>query len=101
MLPAIHVIQGSTPDGHQEIRTLFLPVEILRRAAWRDGCLPVQRLRPGPAVREVRIGQIRRRPQLADRSARGRQLRRHGGAQGRQGDRRQDQPDHRPPGRSQ
>lgn len=47
-------MQGSPPDGHQEIRTLFLPVEILRRAARWDGCLAVQGLRPSAAVCEVR-----------------------------------------------
>jgi radical SAM family uncharacterized protein len=38
----------------------------------------------------------RRATRRADRGAARRQLRRHGGAQGRQGDRRQDQQDHRP-----
>ena len=88
-------------DGPQEIRTLLLPLEKLRRAARRHGRLAVQGLRPRPALREIRLGQVRRPEGRAARRAQGRQLRRHGRAQGRQGDRRQDQQDHRQAGRGQ
>ena len=89
------------PNGPEEVPTLLLALAELRRAAWRYGRLAVQGLRPDPAVHEVRLGQARRRPRRAHRSARRGRLRRYGEAQGRQGDRRPDQQDHRPPRRGQ
>ena len=46
--------------GHQEIRPLLLPLGLLRRAARRYGCQPVQGLRPVHAVHQVHLRQIRR-----------------------------------------
>ena len=84
-------IRESFPHGPQEIRTLLLPLAKLRRTARRHGCQPVQGLRPGAAVREVRQRQVRRPALRAHHHPAGRQLRRHGGAQGQERHRRPDQ----------
>ena len=41
-------------DGCQKIRTLLLSMGVVRRAARWHGRLPIQGLRPGLAVREIR-----------------------------------------------
>ena len=51
--------EGRTESGPQEIRTLFIPLVKLRRAARRHGRQPVQGLRPGPAVHQVCQRQVR------------------------------------------
>ena len=64
---------GCVVDGHQEVRTLQLPLEKLRRAARRHGRLAIQGLRPRPAVCEVCLRQVRgpqrRPPRRAPRAA--------------------------------
>ena len=73
-----------------------LALEELRRAPRRHGRLAVQGLRPHAAVRQVRLRQVRRRAPRPHRRARGGSFDDMVAAQGRQGDRRQDQQDHRP-----
>jgi hypothetical protein len=57
--------------GHQEIRTLLLPLVQLRRTARRHGCQPVQGLRPRPALHQVRQRQVRRPALRADHVPKG------------------------------
>ena len=87
------------PDyGPEEIPALLLALAKLRRVARRHGRIAVQGLRPDIAVHEVRLGQARRQARRAHRGSPGRRLCRYREAEGRQGDRRQDQQDHRPLG---
>src|ERR1035437_2261606 len=76
-------------NGHQEIRTLQLTLEKVRRAARGHGRLAIQGLRPRSPLRQIR--RICRPEGCPARRAQGRQLCRHGGAERRQRNWRQDE----------
>ena len=56
-------------NGPQEIRALLLSLAKLRRTARRHGRLAVQGLRAHAAVRQVRVGQVRRQEGRAAQSS--------------------------------
>jgi hypothetical protein len=65
--------------GHQEIRPLLLDLGLVRRAARRHGCQPVQGLRPVHAVHQVHHRQVRQQHRLrpAGHHPEGRELQGH------------------------
>ncbi len=49
------IVENREPHGRQEIRSLLLPLGLVRRAARGHGCEPVQGLRPVHAVHQIHL----------------------------------------------